>query len=503
MIDAARRLGSDVMRLVEQRQFFVIHAARQSGKTTLLQELTRQLNKGDEYRALYCTLEKAREIPEPEVGIPVIVNSIGEALTLQGFSDVDVFTCAAKATDVRNAIDSAFARYCRKLDKPLVVFFDETDSLCGQTLISFLSQLRSGYVNRDIAPFIHSLALVGMKNIRDYRREYRDESKTLGSGSPFNIISDSMTLRNFTRNEVGELYAQHTDDTGQVFLPDAVDLVWEQSQGQPWIVNAIAREIVTNITKDEPLATITSDMVKAAIHTLVLRRDTHFDSLLARLKEERVRKVIEPILTGEMGKIDSNSDDFSYVKDIGLIRTDIGIQPANPIYGEIMVRSLNYDTQLDLEKSYPSYTLPKYLQNGRIDMECLLNDFQSFWRENSAIWRNKYEYAEAAPHLILLAFLQRVLNGGGNMRRDFAAGTGRTDLCVEYEGLRYPIELKLRYGDKTKTDGLIQIAGYMGTLGCAEGWLIIFDRRVTVSWDEKIFTEKHNVDGKAVTVYGC
>jgi len=83
-------------------------------------------------------------------------------------------------------------------------------------------------------------------------------------------------------------------------------------------------------------------------------------------------------------------------------------------------------------ESYP-YTIPRYLKGKEFDMKYLLKDFQEFWRENSEIWSELYQYKEAAPHLILQAFLQRVINGGGKILREMAAGKRRLDLCVVYK----------------------------------------------------------------------
>ncbi|MEE4355884.1 MAG: hypothetical protein V2I97_05395 [Desulfococcaceae bacterium] len=60
------------MELIDQKQYFVIHAARQSGKTTLLPDLVNQLNRESKYHALYCTLESAPGIAKPEKGIPAL-----------------------------------------------------------------------------------------------------------------------------------------------------------------------------------------------------------------------------------------------------------------------------------------------------------------------------------------------------------------------------------------------------------------------------------------------
>jgi hypothetical protein len=243
-------------------------------------------------------------------------------------------------------------------------------------------------------------------------------------------------------------------------------------------------------------------LVDKAIQTIILRRDTHIDSLLERLKEDRVRRVIEPMLLGEKFS-DRLSDDYQYTMDLGLIKNIEGkIQPANPIYGEVIARTLSYDAQEDFILEKPNSTIPRYLKDGKIDMNILMQDFQEFWRENSDIWIEKFYYKEAAPHLILQAFLQRIINGGGYIIREMAAGKGRTDLCLVYGKQKYPIELKIRRGEKSVSDGIDQTIQYMDTFGCSEGWLVVFDRRPAISWDDKIFIKKETRDRKTVIIVG-
>ncbi|MCP4701325.1 MAG: ATP-binding protein, partial [Gammaproteobacteria bacterium] len=146
---------------------------------------------------------------------------------------------------------------------------------------------------------------------------------------------------------------------------------------------------------------------------------------------------------------------------------------------------------------------PAYLTGGKLDMRRLLEDFQAFWRVNSESWIERYTYKEAAPHLILYAFLYRIINSGGRITREMATGNGRLDLCLDYRGEKYPVELKLRYSDNTCAEGRGQLAGYMDKLGCMEGWLVVFDRRATMAWDDKIFWETHETDGKQIHVAGC
>ncbi|MDR0544779.1 MAG: hypothetical protein LBG30_05485, partial [Odoribacteraceae bacterium] len=166
------------------------------------------------------------------------------------------------------------------------------------------------------------------------------------------------------------------------------------------------------------------------------------------------------------------------------------------------IRKLSSSTQNVLQNpSYP-FQMPRYLKDGRIDMDYLMSDFQQFWRENSEIWIERYEYKEAAAHLVLMAFLQRVVNGGGQIAREMASGTGRLDICLSYNNRKYPIELKIRRGAKYLEEGIAQTARYMDTCGCAESWLVLFDRRPDVAWEEKIYTRKEIINEKTVTIIG-
>ncbi|MDR0815106.1 MAG: AAA-like domain-containing protein [Bacteroidales bacterium] len=503
MIEASSRL-TGVVELISQKQYFVIHAARQSGKTTFLLDLANRLNREGKYYALYCSLEGAQGVIDPEKGIPAIVKRIENALRFSNIPQKVKFAKDADYSDYTGVLLTELTVLSMSLDKPLVILFDEADCLSEGTLISFLRQLRNGYNTRSITPFVHSVALVGMRNIRDYKVQVRPDSETLDSASPFNIVAESLTLKNFTKEEITELYGQHTADTGQVFTTEAIELVYQQTQGQPWLVNAIAREVIEKMLQSDYTKPVTAGLVDKAIQTIILRRDTHIDSLLERLKEERVRRVMEPVITGELEKIDTQSDDYRYTTDLGLIKAAKGvIMPSNPIYAEVIIRTLSANSQKDLAESKYSYQMPRYLKNGRIDMTYLLQDFQSFWSENSEIWIERYQYKEAAPHLILQAFLQRVVNGGGRIIREFAAGRRRLDLCVMFEGQKYPVELKVRYSAKTEENSMEQIIGYMDTLGVKEGWLIIFDRNPNIDWNAKIFLKTETVEGKTVTIAGC
>ena len=510
MIDASRRLGKEISRLIDGGKYFLVHASRQTGKTTLIINTAVEINKKSDYYALYTSLEVIQGINDPKDGIPAIIKKIKADLSNMDLPKAEEFARNADYDDFTNALNTELKRYCKLLDRPLVIFFDEADCLCEGTLISFLRQLRDGYNSRGISPFIHSVALVGLLNLRDYKALVRPDSESTGVASPFNIITESMKLRAFEKEEVEELCLQHSKETGQVFDKDAIDLIWEKTAGQPWLVNAVAREIVEHIFENDYSKKILAENVVSAADILIKRRDVHFDALIERLKEPRIKRIVEAMISGEDLSVSRGSEDYLYAKDLGLIRDNENkTEPANPMYAEMIVRALSWNTQTQIRENYEEkYDLLKYMKNGRVNVNYLLEDFQDFWRKNSEIFKERfsfqiYDYVEAAPHLVLQAFLQRVYNGGGFISREMAIGSKRADLCISHGGFDYPIEIKIYYDASTVETGKEQLSKYVERCKCEEGWLVIFDRSVNKEWDEKIYSRTEIFNGKKINIFGC
>ena len=501
MLPALDRLPG-IRELVASGNYFVIHAPRQTGKTTALQTLVREINAQGEMFAIYCSLETIQKMMDvSETAIREIRH-----LVLRGAGMVrELAPLAAEvgelksSTGVSTAISDALQSLCDKSSKPIVVFFDEADCLVGNVLISFLRQLRDGYVNRKFMPFPKSVALVGMLDVRDYKAQVRPDGSSLGEISPFNIIRKDMLIPNFTESDIATLYAQHTEATGQKFADGVVEDVWRLTCGQPWLVNAIGCECVEEIHCFRYGETITVEDVEAAKEAIIRRRDTHVDSLMERMREPRVRRIVEPLISGDKSELTYNDEDYRYITDLGLLRVDRGaLVPANPMYAEIIGRYLSRGEQDAMIRSVPE---TPWVKEDGLDMPGLMAAFQQFWRENSGADRDIMGYRESVPHLVLMAFLQRVTNGGGRINREMAVGTGRLDLCVEFRGARYAIEVKTSanfQGEKSYG----QCAKYLDSLGLPEGWMPIFEKSGEKSWDEKIYNRDVVVDGKTIHVIG-
>jgi hypothetical protein len=505
-IEPLSRINLDeILSLIHQQKYFVLHAPRQTGKTSLLFSLMDYLNKGKTYKCLYINVEKAQAARgNVKEGMRAILDTLAndavdyldDAFMIDKW--VDIFEKSGEFSALQNTLSS----WCKHVRKPVVLFIDEVDSLVGDTLISLLRQLRSGY-NKRPGMFPQSVILCGVRDVRDYRIHSEIYKEIITGGSAFNVKSKSLRLGNFSPDEVKALFEQHTKETGQTFNDDVFPLVWELTEGQPWLVNALGYETCFEM-KPEREKEITVDMLEQAEENLILRRETHLDQLADKLSEDRVRRVIEPILAGSKEAEKIPADDVNYVIDLGLIKKDRGVRIANRIYREVIPRELIYSTQLTINQEAQWYIT----DNGRLNMDKLLTAFQDFFRKHFESWVDGFNYSEAGPQLLLQAFLQRIVNSGGRIEREYGLGRKRTDLLVIWPAAdgnqETVLELKLRYGDLEKTikTGLEQTWQYMDKCGTDEGYLLIFDRRKKVSWKDKIFKKNRTFKGQKIIVYG-
>ncbi|MEM7533775.1 MAG: AAA-like domain-containing protein [Chloroflexota bacterium] len=517
MIPPLSRFDLDgIEELIENKRYFVLHAPRQVGKTSYLRALMEHLNEQGDVRCLYINVESGQAARENVDGA---MSAIAGELATRALGNLkddfienhwqDVF----QRYGAFSALNVILTRWAWSSVLPLVLFIDEIDALIGDTLISVLRQLRAGYDKRP-SEFPQSIILCGVRDIRDYRIHSSREKEIITGGSAFNIKAESLRMGNFTHDEVLSLYQQHTDETGQRFTDDALEQVWQLTNGQPWLVNALAHE-ATHKMKDarDRTVVITEERIQIAKEQIILRRDTHLDQLADKLLEPRVQRVIAPMLEGVEIDRTALNDDLQYLIDLGLVVLDENKSPqiANPIYREIIPRQLITITEANLGSRVQTSA---YIQpDGRLDMGKLMRDFQQFFRENSEIWVDRFRYKEAGPQLLMQAYLQRVVNGGGMISREYGLGRGRTDLLIHWpidsqSPQRVVVELKVFRGKKKATlqklidRGLEQTWQYMDRCGTDKGHLVIFDRNPDKPWKEKIFCRNESYNGQPITVWG-
>ena len=265
----------------------------------------------------------------------------------------------------------------------------------------------------------------------------------------------------------------------RVDLPESLVRAFAVTGGQPWLVNALANQLVTKVVPDRA-ESIEVAHVDRAVEILIERQDTHLDSLAERLREKRV---LEPILAGRV-MADMPCDDVRYAIDLGLVcRSPLGgLEIANPIYAEVIPTELAFVTSASLPQIQPTWLTG----DGRLDSDALREAFLTFWRQHGEPLLGTTSYHEIAPHLVLMSFLHRVVNGGGTLEREYAIGRGRMDLCLRLGPDVLAMELKVWRDQKpdpaSSTGGALgQLDAYLAGLGLDSGWLVVFDQRTGIA----------------------
>jgi AAA-like domain len=499
----------EVLLLIQQKKYFVLHAPRQTGKTSALLALMEHLNTHGTYRCVYMNVEVGQAARQDVAAAMQAIRgelATWSRTTLDDTFVDDIWDEAFSKYGPYGVFGEVLSRWAAYDAKPLVVLMDEIDALIGDTLIAMLRQLRAGYARRP-KHFPQSVVLCGVRDVRDYRIHSASEKAIITGGSAFNIRAESLRLGDFSRAEVDALYHQHTEETGQRFTPEALTRVWELTQGQPWLVNALGYEVCfRSKTSRDRTYPITAEVVEHAKEELILRRETHLDQLADKLEEARVQRVIEPILAGDVLADALDKDDVAYAVDLGLIKQERtgALRIANPIYQEVIPRELAWNIQSGMTEQASWYVQA----DGRLDMGKLLAAFQAFFREHAEHWVERFQYKEAGPQLLLQAFLQRIVNSGGRIEREYGLGRMRTDLLViwSYTGgvQKAVIELKVLYKslEQTVTAGVEQTWAYMDRCGTREGHLVIFNRTPGKPWEEKLFHRQETYREHTIDIWG-
>ena len=505
---------AEILELIDDGRYFVLHAPSQTGKTSTLLALQALLNAEGRYRCLYVNVETGHTAREDTAqamrAVLGQVASRSRYILRDDFVDRTWPECLQEEGP-DGALSETLVRWSAAHPQPLVLLVDEIDTLIGDTLISVLRQLRANY---DCRPhqFPQTVILCGVRDVRDHQVFSSREGTHVKGGSAFNIKAESLRLGDFSEVEIRELLAQHTAERSQSFEPGVVEHIWALTCGQPWLVNALAYEACFRAENGrDPSRPIRVEAIDEAREQLIRRRVTHLDQFATALDEERVQRVILPMLGGS-ANWHYSARDLEYVRDLGLVAAEGAVRIANPIYAEVVPRELTCVLESVLEAQVdPAW----YVQtDGTLDLEGLLSAFQVYFREHAESWVERYGHAEAGPQLVLYAYLHRVVNGRGRIGHEHAVGRGRTDLLIEWrqtvrgqvQTRKYVIECKVRTArvglERLIREGLEQTAAYMDRCGAEAGHFVIFDLRPSVSWDERLFRQDPEPSESAVTVWG-
>ena len=485
----------DIKTMVDLGRYFSIFAPRQSGKTTFLETLCSQLHDDPTYMAVILSFQDNKNLNKTEF-YSLLEMELYEQLT----NRLKEVRCEKTETVVRflnnyhltNHI--SFRLLFEKLNKiiqykKIVIFIDDFDGIPIDELEDFLTTLRGLYIKykkvKDKA--LYSIGLIGIRNITKL---------IVGGVSPFNI-ADQVEMPAFSLKNVHDLYSQYTEETNQPFTGDAIKKIYEETEGQPWLVNRLGT-ILTMDVKPGTTEPINPNDVEKALEILLLEKNDHFDNLYEKAvlyKETFVKIVFDHV------KYKPNDKEQSWLEQYGLIkRKEKTAGVANEIYKKRFIETFFSESEVPEDISRARYELP----DNRLDIEKILLDFEQYIAQIGvrAFYKEKKPYEKTGQFLLTAWLYQFVRGGEGDLRYEVVSGMGIMDITLTYKGRRYIIETKINRHNISRTldQGITQLSEkYLASEYCAAGYLVIYDTQTLVGPGSE--PQNHRVGDKTVTSF--
>ncbi len=482
--------NQDIKTMVDLGRYFSIFAPRQSGKTTFFEDFCHELEKDTAYVAILLSFQDYKNLNSQR-----FYQLIQRDLYRQLINRLNAVNCS-KLDAIRAYLDShnltdhtCFRELFEELNhiiefKKIVIFIDEFDGITIDELENFLTTLRELYqrYKKQTDKALYSVGLVGIRNITKL---------IVGGVSPFNI-ADQVKLPPFTLKNVRDLYSQYTEETNQPFTEDAVKKVYEETAGQPWLVNRLGTILTVDI-KPETTDPITADDVKKAIDILLYEENSHFDNITEKAKQYK-ETFIDIVFNGV--KYIPGDEEQSLLLTHGLIKAEgKNIRVSNPIYQKRFIRMFFRDIAEKVEVSFRRY----YLPDGSLNMERVLIDFEKYIAQiGAAAFYSTNKPMEATGKFQLTAWLyQFVSEGTGELYYESRTGLGIMDIMLIYKNKRYIIETKVKRYRGTVDEALEQLAEkYLLPERVSHGYIVIFDPKTRVG--ELCTPQKHIMEGKEI-----
>jgi len=494
-VDPAPTL-KNLMELVAKRKYFVINRPRQFGKTTTLNFLAQRLQATGEYAPALISFEhftQRADITEAEF-YRKTAKRIAEELSYIA-TDALNSEMAVPAIDDRDDFFDWLRAICRS--RRLVLLIDEIDAAPETVVIGFLAGLREMYLQRRRKPAPHAVALAGVHDIKNLKARYRDETQTIGSASPFNIAID-YELAAFSLKNIRQYYWQHTEATGQEFEDEVITRVHEVTNGHPWLVSVLAKLLVEKIVPNRKQR-IRLDYAESAIQELLALRNPNFESLFKNARRPNLFPIVLDLLEGKHRRYSIQNDDIDLGVKYGIFAAkDRQLTLANPIYAQVLYENFEKDLE---EFDVSGLVAANRVQDakGRLDFRQVLDKFQAFMKAKGTTVSKHRSFHEATGQLLLLSYLDLLVNGKGWTFKEPQSGEGRIDVVCCYGRQKEVVELKLWYGARRYAAGLAQLAKYLDREGLDHGYLFVFDRRENTP-REYSFSE-HTVAGKKIQAW--
>jgi hypothetical protein len=467
----------DFKTMVDEGRYFSMFAPRQSGKTTFLEGILKELHQNSTYIVILLCFQNLNQVSKEEFYREIekeLYTQLKNRLREVGCEKYEIIGNFLENHRLTNHLSfmELFEELNRIIEvKKIVVFIDEFDGIPIDELENFLTTLRRLYQKYKSVEqkALYSIGLIGIRNITKL---------IVGGVSPFNI-ADQVDLPPFSLKNVRGLYSQYTEESNQPFTEEAVRKIYQETAGQPWLVNRLGT-ILTVKVKPGTSSPIDEQDVEKAIQILLKERNDHFDNLY-----EKAKRYKESFVEIVFDHVEYNPDDQdqTWLEQYGLIKNIDGhAVVGNNIYKARYVKTFFKETRAYDDLSLQEYALP----GNKLDMKRILLNFGNYISRIGvrAFYSEEKPYEKTGQFLLTAWLYQFVKGEQSDLRYEVLSGLGRMDILLTYKGEKYIIETKVNFQDDVKwtiEEGVRQLSvKYLASEGTDEGYLVVFDAKIPV-----------------------
>jgi len=466
---------------IEKGRYFVIYAARQTGKTSLIQEVVEKLKYDDRRLGLYMTFQDFSDSLDEEEFYQLLTEmllfDISVRLEEKGKeSEILEYECHSRQSFVE-----LLQNLHQQIPYHLCMFIDEFEGIPQKVLDEFLHTLRSIYLRKQTSEkynILHSVGVIGVHSI--------SQLTFAKTSSPFNI-HESISISNFTTAQVKELLTQYAEETGEVLHEEVIEFVADKTGGQPYLVNLVAKILTEEIKPYSENRTITlSDAETAYMRMLTMRGNTNLDSIRKRMKNEAIKSKLLSIIYRGNVEYNLNDEILEELITLGVIQEKDGYSViSNPAYAHTIVQAYKPSDNGPIEQHFPDGLSPLFNSEGFIKPHPVIENFQYFLPQvDPKFYFPEGTPLEIVPHYFLLSqfnILSRHV--GGHARAEVHQGHKRMDIVVfEKGGKKTVIECKIWRGVAYQNGAREQLVDYLAHENLPGGYLVFFNHRENASY---------------------
>jgi hypothetical protein len=498
MADVSQKM-TDILKLVNEGEYFIINRPRQYGKTTTLFAITHTLRQKEGYLPFNISFEGIGNTPFESAAD--FVKTFTRLLTRYARHSAPTLVEWMKKTslEVQNFHDLGdwISDLTELTAKKIVVLIDEVDQSSNNDIfIKFLGLLRNKYLSRGDEPTFHSVILAGVHDVKSLKMKIRPDSEQKYN-SPWNIAADFKVDMNLYPHEIQPMLDDYVRERGVQMDTSAMSYgLFYYTSGYPFLVSRLCKIIDEDILPTKNSLDWNETDLDSAARKLVWETNTNFETLAKNLENSpELYKLVYKIA------IDNDTVGFNALDPIvnfgimyGLfVNKNNIIAIHNRIYREVLLNYMSFKYHRIEATNGVDFGGGYRNEDKTLNMEAVLLGFQSLMKREYT--RKNRDFLEKHARLVFLAFLKPIINGSGyDFKEPQISEEKRLDVVITYYEHKYVAELKLWRGPKAHEKGLIQLTDYLESQQLNEGYLLIFDHAEIKKWANEWIT----VHGKRI-----